>query len=1083
MIGKSSVLQIVLLLGLISHAVAGSAQSIIQRGGLRGGVVFMPRVSDPELAINLARQDRFLVYAQAEDAETVRVLREDAAGKGLLARTFYAGVGAIDHLPLAEDMAALVVVTDLSDADLTDANREAWVRALAPRRGVALLGNTTGKGLDQGKLKAWLADQPGLNVQSGQDGTWASFKREARKGADQWPQKFHDATNTRGSRDETFKPPFLPAWYGLPMHLGYWGDTMVTGNGRQYLVWANRAFLTPVSLLCRDIHSGVTLWERPFSWEEPRGGNRSGYWSGRSCMFADGDLLYLVLEDRLERLEGETGESIGSIAGPKPGGQIKWIGVEDGLLAVLAGEQDLYKTSSLQQRCLNQHGRELAVYDLRSDAVLWRATEDGDVDERDLAIMDGQIFYHVLRTRIVCRDLKTGKQIWENRDATVLEMLADRVEDTSALLVSARGLAAQPRALYFSAAWVQNRVALDPKTGSLLWHEPVGKAGRAVRDVVHDDKLYTSTAVRDLATGETIRESRVPADGCGPSFTAPGLVVTAFGGVHGIDDGTAHRSADLKPACDLGLVVSDGVGMSPAGVCRCALEMQGFRAFCGAGGVDASTPEPQAVRRMTGPALKAPLGAVATDRDWPTCRGSNRRSGSTVVKSPATAPTLRWQWQPSVTNLVPYPNTGYGATYTRDSEHLPTQAISVSGVAYFVDAQGVVRAVSLSDGTERWHYSLGSKCFTPPAYHRGRVVVGAADGWVTCLSAVDGQLAWRYRVAPVDRRIMWFGHLVSTWPLCGGVIVEDGVVYAVAGYQSGYGVHAVALTIADGSVLWEQDRAGGEAPNDSIGSMGGTTVASGRLWFCSGGTVPGSLDLKTGEPLVISDVRFSGSVRRGCAIGAVGDEWVMYGGRRLFATIDRWMHGERGSGFTLGRTDMALAEGKQVWLGTDVVAESIFMPVYDDELLVACSEYPPRNGKPSLQAWKTKDLLARAPVEGDYQRPFLSKRAAYRFGSLIPAKDQQLPDGGLWADVHTPVFDAVLAANALLVVHPKGEKNEQKAWQLSALSRADASTFWTIDLPLRPAWDGLSVAADGSVLLALWDGRVACYAEGTVATR
>jgi hypothetical protein len=76
-------------------------------------------------------------------------------------------------------------------------------------------------------------------------------------------------------------------------------------------------------------------------------------------------------------------------------------------------------------------------------------------------------------------------------------------------------------------------------------------------------------------------------------------------------------------------------------------------------------------------------------------------------------------------------------------------------------------------------------------------------------------------------------------------------------------------------------------------------------------------------------------------------------------------------------------------------------------------------------------------------------------------------------------FDAALAANLVLVVHPRGGlKGELENWQLSALSRSSGQIAWTIDLPCRPAWKGLSVAGDGSMWLSLCDGSIACF--GTV---
>ena len=386
----------VALLALAGTGFSQTASELVDFSGLRGGVIFLPRASDEDMALALARRDGFLVYAQVPDETRVQSLRAKAAESGLLAKTLYAGVGSADHLPLAGRAASLLLVSDLSNSDLNEARRIAWLQAIAPRRGLAILGNPNAKELSEEKLRSWLAGQPDLQVFRRGDGRWVSCRRKPDPGADQWPQKFHDASNARVSNDRTFRAPFLPAWYALPMHLGYWGDTMVSANGRAYLVWANRAFNTSVSLIARDIHSGVKLWERPFSWGEPRDNNRSGYFSGRNCLLAEGDILYLVDEADVLLLDGETGDEIDCIEGPQAIGQIKWMGAEDGRLALLAGDADRYRISSLQQACTNPVGRNLAVYDLRTRQRLWTATEQSDVDQREVAILGGRLYYHAI---------------------------------------------------------------------------------------------------------------------------------------------------------------------------------------------------------------------------------------------------------------------------------------------------------------------------------------------------------------------------------------------------------------------------------------------------------------------------------------------------------------------------------------------------------------------------------------------------------------------------------------------------------------------------------------------------------------
>ena len=83
-----------------------------------------------------------------------------------------------------------------------------------------------------------------------------------------------------------------------------------------------------------------------------------------------------------------------------------------------------------------------------------------------------------------------------------------------------------------------------------------------------------------------------------------------------------------------------------------------------------------------------------------------------------------------------------------------------------------------------------------------------------------------------------------------------------------------------------------------------------------------------------------------------------------------------------------------------------------------------------LQAFDRRDLVSRAVEAQDFERNFLSRRAPYRFDSLIRGKEDKLPDGGRWQDIQLAAFDVALAANLVLIVHPQGGlKDELENWQ------------------------------------------------------
>jgi hypothetical protein len=70
---------------------------------------------------------------------------------------------------------------------------------------------------------------------------------------------------------------------------------------------------------------------------------------------------------------------------------------------------------------------------------------------------------------------------------------------------------------------------------------------------------------------------------------------------------------------------------------------------------------------------------------------------------------------------------------------------------------------------------------------------------------LDGELVWRFRAAPEDRRVVVYNQLESAWPVHGSVLVKDRIVYTAAG-RSSYldgGIHLYRLNLETGEKLSE----------------------------------------------------------------------------------------------------------------------------------------------------------------------------------------------------------------------------------------------------------------------------------------
>ena len=96
----------------------------------------------------------------------------------------------------------------------------------------------------------------------------------------------------------------------------------------------------------------------------------------------------------------------------------------------------------------------------------------------------------------------------------------------------------------------------------------------------------------------------------------------------------------------------------------------------------------------------------------------------------------------------------------------------------------VVVALDASDGRLLWRYTTGARVDSPPTCYKGRLLFGSRDRWVYCLRASDGALAWRFRGLPDDRTICAYEQPESAWPVCGSILVKDGIAYFAAGRNS-----------------------------------------------------------------------------------------------------------------------------------------------------------------------------------------------------------------------------------------------------------------------------------------------------------
>ena len=209
------------------------------------------------------------------------------------------------------------------------------------------------------------------------------------------------------------------------------------------------------------------------------------------------------------------------------------------------------------------------------------------------------------------------------------------------------------------------------------------------------------------------------------------------------------------------------------------------------------------------------LDAMCLAADWPTYRYDVRRSGCSPGELPA---ALKPAWSVKLPSFLPaFPNE---PRQQFDRSYEPICAAGTLVIGSPID--GSVRAFAVETGQELWcHYTGGPVRLAPvlhytggpvrlaPVLHDGKVLVGSDDGTFRCLNLADGSLVWSMKPYPAERpdmRLLGNNRLISMWPVRGGPVVVDGIVYFGSGVWPTMGIYVHALRVADGTSVWTNSR-------------------------------------------------------------------------------------------------------------------------------------------------------------------------------------------------------------------------------------------------------------------------------------
>jgi len=1085
------------ILGPVIEAEAGSspgeqAGQILRATGVKGGLIVHLGCGDGKLTAALHANNSFLVHGLDKNAERVKRAREHIESLGLYGDVSVERLRG-NRLPYVDNMVKLVVSEDIGKVKMDEV-----MRVLAPD-GVAY-------------------------VKKG--GKWTKIVKPRPDEIDEWTHFLCDSTNNAVSNDTVVGPPNQLQWVVGPQwarshdHLASVSAAVCSGGRIFYIVDEGpiaAVVLQPSwHLVARDAFSGVFLWKRAIgNWQWHLRGFRSGPSDLSRRLVAVGERVYVTLDiaGPLCALDAATGETVKTYDQTEAALEVVYcegrlfavVGdvAEQKAAATVEGQPDRpgFTTVHMQRPGYLEKPPSKRIVALEADngEVVW--TRD-DAEARELmpttlAVKKDRVFFQS-PDEIICIEAGSGEDVWRAKrptsrsrftwSAPTLVVYGDVVLSGDRAIAEKKtmGQDEERRVEWILSsrggqAPVGELIAFSIEDGKQLWKSKARECYNAPIDVlVADGLVWTGNIVRasdpgateglDPVTGQ-IKRTR-PKD---QTFFAAGMghqrcyrnkgtdryLVFGRSGVEFIDvvSGEVIPNHWVRGTCQYGVIPCNGLLYVPPHSCACFItsKLNGFNCLApkATAQKQRTSKGRQRARLEKGPAyskIEGPAAQGGSAADWPTYRRDNARSGAATVGISA---KLEPAWERKVGGRL-------------------TSCVIADGKVLVASREThTVHALDADSGEGLWRYTAGGRVDSPPTIWRGRALFGSADGYVYCLRAADGALAWRLRVAPDNRRIVAYEQIESLWPVSGSVMVRDGEVYCAAG-RSSYldgGIRLCRLDAETGKMLWEtivDDR----DPNTGFqrkGSVRGTNMpgALPDVLSCDGSSVymrHRRFDLAGREQKAETDHLFSPAGflddswwhrtywMVGTAIGTNYGGWPNVGNRvpagRLLVVDESTIYG-------FGRNQY-IHHGAHV--GIDGATVFHFKPDRD-----APKRFTHYRAFAAGRQEQAKKQQAAGPKSKRDRPPAVGK---YRWTRELPvlARAMVLAKDTLFLAGPPDIFESGSPAAAL---------EGSEGGLLCALSSGDGKLIAKYDLRSPPVFDGMA-AAGGRLYIATVDGRLMC---------
>lgn len=1042
---NKKILAVCLILSIQGLSAGGTADTL-RSSGIKGGIVVHLGCGNGRETAAMLLNSNYLVHGLDTSGDNVAKAKAYLRSKNLYGPVSIAKYNG-KTLPYGNNIVNLIVADTLGDVSVKEA-----MRVLTPLGAMVVGGKKT--------VKPWP------------------------KNIDDWPQYLNKADNNAVAKDSVAGPPRYIQWLDKPTwcrsHMGIpTVASLVSGNGRLFSIEdtapPDNPFLPAAfRIVARDAFNGKELWSRKITqWESVTMYIKCQPVQQQRRMAVVGDTLYCTfeLEGPVSAVDAATGEILKVYKNTNPTQEVAY---DQGILFLNVGDRfptSAYNIVKLKDKPFiegvdptqpfygggfkegyapeikdkeNPISSILAI-DPETGRQLWAIDNINKYTGGSLSIKGHYAVYQAANG-LFCVNSRTGKTIWSKEKSIVnavgQDSLTPGTTPNTVVITDDKVFAVEATRTKKPASNAKSTVfAYSLKDGRQLWQAPAQGNYQSSSDIFYvKGSLWVgghNPTQLNVETGDVIKKivqkmtGPMGHDRCYRNYITERYFINSKTG--GADFLELESSKEFphhwtRGGCGSGVLPANGLVYCTPYSCQCSMGamFQGMNAYASPQPSLQTSDQPITIKRSArlekGPAydkITEPTPAAADD--WPAYRCDGARSGITKAEIPATL-SVCWETK------------------------LPTQASAVTTAADKVFACDIdthtVYALDNSNGKTEWTFTADGRIDSPPAYYKGMVLFGSHDGWVYCLRASDGVLAWRFKDLP-DKLIGAFGQLESAWPVSGSVLILNDTLYFSAG-RSSYldgGIFLYALNPRTGELLKSRSCYGPFTEEDGFPVGGDAGFKNDVL-------------VTDGTKLYLRQKAFDLNL----ADAAAGKHIIPTGGfldgqpqHRTSWSLTSLI-AKRNAG------DILVSNGKDYY-------EVQGFPLYINH-----SYFDPRRSGYTLFARTLESVSSTARKPKAKSRKTQTTKELWRQNIPITGKAMAMAGNVLFVAGEPMKFDDPSYKNYVAAY------NGELGGRLLAVSVTDGTKLAEYKLNAAPAWDSIAIA-QGQLYISLADGTVQCLGQ------